>query len=452
MHANADPPVFQWQQTLGLISPLKTGSQDGSHTTPAALHDSFDPISPQALFSYPGRHDQSQLDTQTRLSECLVGGQQQQQQQQQQLLSQHEGLGSQQINQPRVSWTSGLGPGMQPPPGFAHAGMDRVGTTGSAFSAWAPLQAHSMPSMQGMQGNSLVGLGSSMSGSTRAIPKASASAPWGDSGLALPGSMVNTGLYQAALPSGFQTPAMPTIALPAVPPGQTIAAVPGIVPAAACGPQLAPSATGYSPFSGLMPHMPFLAPSPYLSSQWPVMHGLTHSQPPFLPQLSYSAPPYPLGFAQLPPHLPYHLPSNPQSPVCAPASFQQTPHQLSGHLPHHLPPFLPSPMQTLILSQAPPFNPQLSPPLNPPAARQAPQVKAEPRSAAQASNPLHPEHWNGQVMPQSLPQQEPSAAQQKTSSSAKSLSQHAGAVRASPLVATSHGKHLAPANAFWTGS
>ena len=431
------------------MSPLKIGSQDGSHTAPAALHDSLDPISPQALFSHPGRQSLSQLGTQTQLSDCLVVGQQQQQPQQpqqpQQLLSQHEGLNSQQISQPRVSWTSGMGSGMQPPSGFAHAGMDRVGTTGSAFSAWAPLQAHSMPSMQGMQGTSLVGPGSSMPGITGAAPNTSASAPWGDSGLALPGPMADTGLHQAALAPGYQTPAMPTLALPAVPPGQTLAAVPGIIVPPACGSQLAPSATGYSPFSSLVPHMPFLGPSPYLPSQWPVMHGLTPSQPPFLPQLSYSAPPYPLGFAQLPPHLPYHLPINPQSLVCAPASFQQTPHQLSGHLPHHLPPFLPSPMQTLIPSQAPPFNPQFNPPLNPPTASQAPQVKPEPRGAAQASIPLHPEHWNGQVLPQCLPQQKSYAAQQKTS---RSLGQLAGTVRSSPLVATSHGKHLTPVSAF----
>lgn len=276
-----------------------------------------------------------------------------------------------------------------------------------------------------------------MPGITGAVPNASASAPWGDPGLALPGSIAHPGLYQAALPSGFQTPAMPAVALPAVPPGQPLAAIPGIAPAA-CAPQVASSATGHSPFSSLVPHMPFLGPSPYLPSQWPVMHGLTPSQPPFLPQLSYSAPPYPLGFAQLPPHLPYHLPSNPQSPVCTPASFQQTPQQLLGHLPFHLPPFLPTPMQTLIPSQAPPFNP----PLNPPAASQAPQVKPEPRSAAQASNPLHPEHWGGQILPQWLPQPEPFAAQQKPSSSAKSLGWHASTARASPSVTTSHGKHL----------
>ena len=457
LHADADLPVVQWQQSLGLVSPLKTGSQDASHPTLAALHDSFDPISPQALFSHPDRHSQSQLDTQAQVSERLnVGQQQQQQPQPQQLLSQHEGLGSQQVNQPRVSWTSGLGPGMQPSLGFANAGMDRVGTTNSAFSAWAPLQAHSMPSMQGMQGNSLVGPGSSMPGFTGAVPNASASAPWGDSGLAFPGSMANTGLHQAALPPGLQTSAidpMPTVALPAVPPGQTLAAVPGIVPPA-CGAQPAPSATGYSPFSSLVPHMPFLGPSPYLPSHWPVMHGLTPSQPPFLPQLSYSAPPYPLGFAQLPPHLPYHLPLNPQSPVYAPASFQQTPQQLSGHLPHHLPPFLPSPMQTLIPSQAPPFNPQFNPLLNPPAATQDLHVKPEPRSAARASNPLRPEHWShsGQVLPQCLPLQESSAAQQKPSRSAKGLGPHAGIARAPPLVATSHGEHLAPVYAFETGS
>jgi len=334
---------------------------------------------------------------------------------------------------------------MQPPPGFAHAGMDRVGTTGSAFSAWAPLQAHSVPSMQGMQGSSLVGPGSSMPGILGAVPNAPASAPWGDPGLTLPGSMSNTGLHPAAQPPGFQTPAMPAVALPAVPPGQTLSAVPGIAPAA-CSAQLAPSATGHSPFSSLVPQMPFLGPSPYLPSQWPVMHGLTHSQTPFLPQLSYSAPPYPLGFAQLPPHLPYHLPLNPQSPVCAPASFQQNPQQLSGHLPHHLPPFLPSPMQTLIPSQAPPFNPQLQPPLMPLAASQALHVKSEPRGAAQASNPLHSEHWGGQILPHWLPQQGPSAAQQKPASSAKSLGQHASAARASLSAATSHGKHPAAPN------
>ena len=334
---------------------------------------------------------------------------------------------------------------MQASPGFAHADMERVGTTNSAFSAWAPLQAQSMPSMQGMQGNSLVGPGSSMPVITGAVSNASASAPWGDPGLALPGSIAYTGLYQAALPQGFQTPAMPAVALPAVPPGQPLAAVPGIAPAARA-PQVASSATGRSPFSRLVPHMPFLGPSPYLPSQWPVMHGLTPSQPPFLPQLSYSAPPYPLGFAQLPPHLPYHLPSNPQSPVCTPASFQQTPQQLSGHLPFHLPPFLPTPMQTLIPSQAPPFNPPFNPPLNPPAASRAPQVKPEPWGAAQASNPLHPEHWGGRILPQWLPQQEPSAAQQKPSSSAKSLGQHASAARASPSVAASHSKHLMAPN------
>ncbi len=457
LHADADLPVVQWQQSLGLISPLKSGCQDGSHTAPAALHDSFDPISPQALFSHPGRHSQAQLDTQAQLSESLNVGkqqpqeqpqqpQQQQQQQQQQLLSQHEGFGSQQVNQPRVSWTSGLGSGMQPPPGFAHAGMDRVGTTNSAFSAWAPLQTHSMPSVQGMQGSLLVGPGSSMPGITGAVPNAPASAPWANPGLALPGS-ANTGLHQAALPPGFQTPAMPAAALPAVPPGQTLAAVPGIVPIA-CGPQLASSASGHSPFSSLVPHMPFLGPSPYVPNQWPV----TPSQPPFLPQLSYSAPPFPLGFAQLLPHLPYHLPSNPQSHVCAPASFQQNPKQLSGHLPHHLPPFLPSPMQTQIPGQAPPFNPQLHPPLNPPAASQALHMKSEPRSAAQASSLLHSEHWGGQTLPQWLPQQEPSAAQQKPSISAKSLGQHADAAKASSSIATSHSKHLTPVSAFWIGS
>ena len=410
------------------------------------MHDSCDPISPQALFGHPGRHSQPQLDTQVQFSECLNVGQQQQQQ----LLSQREGLGTQQIDQPKVSGSSGLGPGMQPPPGFAHAGMDRVGTTGSAFSAWAPLQAHSMPSMQGTQGNFLVGLGSSMPVITGAVPNASASAAWSDSGLALPGSMANTGLHRAALPPGLQTPAMPTVALSAVPSGQNLAAVPGIAPIA-CGSQLNPSATGYSPFSDLVPNMPFLGPSPYLPSQWPIMHGLTHSQPPFLPQLSYRAPPYPLGFAQLPLHPPYHLPSNSPSPVCVPASFQQIPHQLSGHLLHHLPPFLPSPMQTLIPSQAPPLNPQLNSQLNPSAASQALHVKPEPKSDARASHPLQPEQWKGQHLPQCLSQQKPSAAQQKPSSSAKSLGQHAGAARASPSVAASHGKHLTLANAFCIG-
>ena len=452
---NADSAVFPWQQSLGLISPVKAGGQQGkiptpTASTPAALHDSFRPISPQALFSYPGRNTQPQMRVQDQghagnhLPESSMGPQQQQRQQQhqqhqQQPSSQHVGFGSQQGNQPSLSWSSGLGLGMPLALGSPHPGMDRVGTTGSAFSAWAPLPIHSVPSMQGS--GSRLGAASHMSGTTGAASRASATGPGAVSGLPSLGSVPTAGAYQSALPLGSHATAVSAATLPYSFPGQMPAAV-SVSSSAAPDPQFSPAGIRNLPFSTLLPQMPFLPPSPYLTSQWPLMHGLTPSQPPYLPQLSYSAPPYPLGFAHLPPHLPHQLPSNPLSPVSMPAPILPNPNQNPGLLPYHLPPYLPNPMQILVSSQAPLPGPDLNL-LTPLAANQALQVKLEPGSAAHTPGPLPPEQRHAQLHSQVLAkgprQQEPMAAQQRetqTPTRSEGLSQSASTARVPPVTTT----------------
>lgn len=443
---NADSAGFSRQQSLGLISPMKwsPGAQQGTiptaASTPAALHDSFRPISPHALFSHPGRNCQPQMNIQEqepaeiRLSQSSMGPQQQQQPS-----SQHAGFGSQQGNQPSLAWSSGLGLGMPLALGSPHAGMDRVGTTGSAFSAWAPLPIHSVPSMQGS--SSRLGAASHLSGTIGAAARASATGPGAAADLPYLGSVPNAGAYQSALPLGFHTPAGSAATLPYSFPGQVPAAI-SASSSAAPDPQLSPAGIRNLPFSTLLPQMPFLPPSPYLTSQWPLMHGLTSSQPPYLPQLSYSVPPYPLGFAHLPPHLQHQLPSNPLSPVSMPAPLLQNPNQNPGLLPYHLPPYLPNPMQTLISSQAPLPGPDLNL-LNPPAANQALQVKLERNSAAQTPSPLPPEQQHAQLHSQVLAkgprQQEPMAAQQRetqTPTRSEGLCQKASTARVPPLTTT----------------
>lgn len=192
-------------------------------------------------------------------------------------------------------------------------------------------------------------------------------------------------VHHGALPLGSQASALSsaTLASQAAIASSYPPFLPNGTASAVFGPHMSPG-TGVPSFPVLLPPGPFI---PQMHSQWPLIQGLNSGQPPYLPQLGYSVPPYPLGSGHLLPHLPHHLPqplpyhllSNPQSPVSPPGAYPLAPAQGLSHLPYHLPPYLPNPLQTLIPSQPTPLNPygQLyvsAPDLNL-------QVKPEPRDA-----------------------------------------------------------------------
>ena len=447
LYAAVDAPAFPWQHSLGLISPLKIAVQETFSSAPAAAgttpaqHDSFDAISPQALFGHPGRQGQTQSLTQTDQTQLLsfpVGIQQGSQQ------SSHSSLPS---SQPGVAWSSAPGSGTVSQLGFLNAGMDRVGTTGSAFSAWAPSQAHSV------QGNALLGTGLNLSGISGATPgSARGPTPWAQQGMAPPEPAAAPGVYQGALPVGFHAPAMsspslsgpfaarrPSATLPGIAPAtvdpKLFSGTPEL-PSSLPGTQAFSTGSGTPAFATLLPHMPFMTLPPHLSGQWPLAHGLM-SQAQYLPQLSRTAPPYPLGFAHLAHHLPYPLPTHHHDSVSTPPAYLQNPVQGSSHLPlnlpYHLPSYLPHPMQTLIPSQPPLLNPFGQ--LYTPAAGSTLQIKPEPGDARQAPNLLPQEQWQqqlqGQVMTQMPHQRHLHAAQHRQSASATVMTQPPAAARES---------------------
>ena len=408
----AGSPTFPWQQSLGLISPGKIGT----HTVPAAaaaaaaqasLHGS---VPPQELFSHLGRQGQSGLKgfdpgPLTGLSGENYG------------VSQHRMSGS---SGSRVLPGSELKVSWQPsvasyPGGLGLPSHDRAGTTGSAFSAWAPVQTapgHSLPSMQSMQVGASLNVGfklpsASLPSASRPGPlaatarppvAASTSAP-SDSqdGLfsfpsvipQLPDMVPSISQNAPTLPSGpglsygplsLGCP-MPGLGLPghfaAQPPISAVSTVrtTAVIPALNYG-------VGSPPFAGLLPQMPPLPSMPNLPSQWPLdfASGTASQPPPFLP-FCYSISPYPIGFGHLPPQLPlpipFHLPPDPQTSSSTASTTLPDPIQGSNPqlptVPYHLPPYPPNPFQTLIATQPPLYG-------QPPAFATYPalQIKQEP--------------------------------------------------------------------------
>ena len=367
-------------------------------TAPAAGHNgSHSILSPQGLFSHSGRAEVLGLH-QTAPASLPVSNHSASQ------YGNHSNGSILPGSQMKALWPptlSALPLGSGPPL------TDKAGTTGSAFSAWAPSQGptgHSLLSVQSMQAKptSHADLRSPVAPATGPLT-AMAPLAGAEPGLAhpdLPQSQftfptVPSQLSQMVPSTPQQAPALPTspglaysplslgfpmpgLALPAQLRSQFTVQLPGQLPAQLPSSPIsrAPVAAASAGFSalnygmgspmmlGMLPQIPTLPGMQNVPSQWPLnLNPGAASQPLPFPPFGYSMSPYPLGFGHLPPQPlpPFQPPSDPQTASSTASVRVPGPPQGLSHLPaslaYHLPPYPPNALQTLIASQPPPLGP-----------------------------------------------------------------------------------------------